>query len=57
MDNKSKIPKQKAKNEPDAMLCDSCNRYFYSSWIQRTKDGNYCGSCSDLSVRVQSIRN
>jgi hypothetical protein len=55
--NKSRIPKKKAKNEPDAVLCDSCDFYYYSRWIQKRKDGNYCGSCSSLTVRAQIIRN
>lgn len=54
--NKSRIPKKKAKNNPDAMLCDSCDRYFYSGWMQKTKDGNYCGPCNSLTVRTQLIR-
>jgi len=54
--NKTRIPKKKAKNEPDAMLCDSCDLYYYSRWIQKTKDGNYCGECSALTVRARSIR-
>ena len=53
---KYRIPKREAKNEPDAVLCDSCDLYYYSRWIQKRKDGNYCGSCSSLTVRTQSLR-
>ena len=54
--NKS-IPKKQAKNEPNAVLCVSCNRYFYSSWMVKDKNGkHYCGNCHAMGIEAQSLR-
>lgn len=54
--NKS-IPKKQAKNEPDATLCVSCDRYFYSGWMHKDKNGkHYCGHCHDMGIEAQQLR-
>jgi len=54
--NKS-IPKKQAKNEPDAVLCVSCDRYFYSGWMVKDKNGKYyCGHCHDMGIEAQSLK-
>ena len=54
--NKPTIPKKEAKDNKDAVLCDSCDRYFYRHFIHKRKGGNYCYSCEELSIRSQSIK-
>jgi hypothetical protein len=54
--NKS-IPKKQAKNEPDAILCVSCDRYFYSGWMRKDeKDKYYCDNCYSMGIEAQSLR-
>lgn len=50
------IPKKEAKNNKEAVLCDSCDRYFYRYFIHKWKGGNYCCGCNELNISVQSVK-
>ena len=55
--NKS-IPKKQAKNEPDAVLCDGCDLYYYSRWLRMDESGKrYCNDCHAMGIVAQSIPN
>ena len=54
--NKSTIPKKEAKNNREAVLCDSCDRYFHSCFIHKWKGGNYCCNCNELNIEIQRIK-